>query len=153
MEIFMFQQGHVTVPIGSPHSKSYCKILERKCNQFEQIMTVQGRALFNRAAEGSAPRRKRLMKTKSIDVTKNTQRVGQFLRELGRITSPIDLVFEGHIIGRIVPPGELSEQEKASIVERGWKLVQQARKRNKAVPEAVLGKVVDAAVNRVRGRK
>ena len=93
------------------------------------------------------------MKTKSIDVTKNTMRLSEFVRGLGRITKPIDLFLEGRLVGRIVPPGELSEQEKASIVRRGWELVQQSRKRNKGVPEAVIGKAVDAAVQRVRSRK
>ncbi len=93
------------------------------------------------------------MKAKTIDVTKNTQKVGQFVRELGQITSPIELLLEGHIVGRIVPPGELSEQEKASIMQRGWKLVQRARERNKGIPEADLGKAVDAAVKRARGGK
>ncbi|MBI3464936.1 MAG: hypothetical protein HY000_18050 [Planctomycetes bacterium] len=93
------------------------------------------------------------MKTQQIDVTKSTQRVGESVRGLSPITQPIEILLEGKVVGRVVPPGELSEAEKEDIVRNGWEAVQEARARNKGVPEKEIGKVIDAAVRRVRARK
>ena len=92
------------------------------------------------------------MKTQQIDVTKSSQRVSEFVRGLGRITQPIEILLEGKVVGRMVPPGELSDTEKDEILRKGWEAVLEARARNKGVPEREIGKVIDAAVKRVRAR-
>ena len=63
------------------------------------------------------------MKTQQIDVTKSTQRVGEFVRGLSPITQPIEILLEGKVVGRVVPPGELSEAEKEDIVRKGRHLL------------------------------
>ncbi len=93
------------------------------------------------------------MKVRQIDVTKNRQRVVEFVRGLGRITKPIEIMLEGHVVGRIVPPGELSEAEKERILKRGWELVQEARNRSKGLSEKTIAKAVDTAVKRLRAQK
>jgi hypothetical protein len=87
---------------------------------------------------------------KTVDVTGNEQRVTEFLRQLEPVRQPIRLVFRGRSVAHLVPPGELSQTEKERILQAGWKAVQKARARNRGVAERVIGKVVDAAVRRVR---
>jgi hypothetical protein len=91
------------------------------------------------------------MKIKKIDVTRNRQRVAEFVRCLGRITSPVEIMVDGNVVGRFLPPGELSETEK--VLRRGWQLVQEARIHTKGIPQKTIGKIVDAAVKKVRARK
>ena len=85
-----------------------------------------------------------MIKVRQIDVTKNKKQVAEFVRDLGRITQPIEILVEGHVVGRIVPPGELSEAEKEQLLRRGWELVQEARLRNEGLSEKKLGKIVDS---------
>lgn len=87
--------------------------------------------------------------TQQIDVAE----VASVVRRQGKITQPIDLTVQGTVVGRIVPPGELSDAEKEEIVRQGWEVVQEARARNERVSEREIGKVIDAAVKRVRARK
>ena len=87
--------------------------------------------------------------TQQIDVAK----VASVIRRQGKITQPIDMTLHGKVIGRMVPPGELSESKKEEIVRQGWKVVRAARARNKGVSEREIGKVIDAAVKRVLARK
>ena len=75
------------------------------------------------------------------------------VRRLGKIKQPIEVTVKGKVVGRMVPPGEMSEAEKEEILRKGWAFVQQARAHNKGVPERDVAKVVNAAVKRVRSRK
>ncbi len=93
------------------------------------------------------------MKIKKIDVTRNRQRVAEFVRGLGRITCPIEIMVDGNVIGRFLPPGELSEAKKEKVLRRGWQLVLEARARTRGIPQKTIGTIVDAAVQKVRARK
>ncbi len=90
-----------------------------------------------------------MMKTQQIDVAE----VAAVIRRDGKIIRPLDVTVEGKVVGRMVPPGELSEAEKEEILRKGWAFVQRARAHNKRVPERDIAKVVNAAVRRVRSRK
>lgn len=87
--------------------------------------------------------------TQQIDVAE----VASMVRRLGKIKQPIEVTVQGKVVGRMVPPGELSEAEKEEVVRQGWEVVQEARARNQGVSEQAIGKVIDAAVKRVRARK
>ena len=89
------------------------------------------------------------MKTQQLEVTD----VAAFVRRRGKITEPVELTLGGKVVARLVPPGELSEAEKAAILRKSWAFVQRARAHNKGVPEREIAKVVNAAVNRVRSRQ
>jgi antitoxin (DNA-binding transcriptional repressor) of toxin-antitoxin stability system len=93
------------------------------------------------------------MTTKSIDVAQNHQQVVEFMKELQPIRQPIEILMGGTPIGRIVPSEELTQQEKERILQEGWNAVQEARERNKGVPEREIARAVDAAVERVRSAK
>lgn len=88
-----------------------------------------------------------------IDVTRSKQSISDFARGLRRAKKPIDLMVNGEVVGRIVSPGELSEAEKEEVVRKGWQFIQQARARNRRMPEKEIGHAVDAAVKRVRAAK
>jgi len=90
---------------------------------------------------------------KTVDVTDNALPVAEFLRQLGPVRHPIEIVLSGRAVARLVPPAELPESEKEKILQEGWKAVQKARVRNRGVPEREIGKVVDAAVRRVRSQQ
>jgi hypothetical protein len=45
------------------------------------------------------------------------------------------------------------EEEKEQILGLGWKIVQEARARTKGISQKTIGKIIDAAVRKVRGRK
>jgi hypothetical protein len=93
------------------------------------------------------------MHMKTVDVTEDQQPVSEFLRNLGPVRQPIQLVLEGEVVARLVSPHEISDTEKERILQEGWKAVQKARARNRGVSEREIGKAVAAAVRRVRSRK
>lgn len=90
--------------------------------------------------------------TQQIDVTSSTQRISDFIRGLGRIKRPIEIVLRGKVVGRMVAPEELTAEEKREVLRKGWQFVERARERNRGVPERKIGRAVDAAVKRVRSR-
>ena len=79
--------------------------------------------------------------------------IRELIRRLGAKQSTIDLTVEGKVVARLVPPGELSEEEKAEVLDKGWEFVERARTRNRGVPEREIMKTVKAAVNRVRSKQ
>ncbi|MCI0456519.1 MAG: hypothetical protein L0Z62_06005 [Gemmataceae bacterium] len=88
--------------------------------------------------------------TKTVDVSESEQKVSDFIRSLSPIRQPIQITLGGHVVARLVPPEELTEVEKAQILQAGWKLVERARACNQGVLERELARTVDAAVKRVR---
>lgn len=92
------------------------------------------------------------MKMKTVDVTNSRQLVGGFFEELGIVRRPIEIIVGGRRVARLMPPTELSEAEKAKIVQTGWKAVQKARGRTRGTPAREIGRIVDAAVRRVRSQ-
>lgn len=93
------------------------------------------------------------MKTKTIDVTGDEQRVSGFFQGLGTVQQPIEIVLGGRKVARLIPPQVLSEAEKEKVVQAGWEAVQKARAKNRGVPEREIGKIVDAAVRQVRAKE
>ncbi|HEV8060704.1 MAG TPA: hypothetical protein VGP68_12555 [Gemmataceae bacterium] len=90
---------------------------------------------------------------RTLDITENRQPLADFIREPGEIIQPIDLMREGQLVARLVPPTELSEAEKAEIVRKGWEFVEKARANTRGVPEREIAKLVNAAVKRVRSQR
>jgi antitoxin (DNA-binding transcriptional repressor) of toxin-antitoxin stability system len=89
---------------------------------------------------------------KQIDVTTAKRPVRDFLQSLRPVREPVELVVEGEVFARIIPPQELSDSEKEAIILKGWQFVQKARARNKGVPTKQLEKEVEQAVKQVRER-
>jgi hypothetical protein len=79
--------------------------------------------------------------------------VQQFARRLRVNSEGWELELGGRVLFRIIPPGQLSEEEKANLLEEGRELVRRARARNRDVSSAVLEREVRQAVKRVRGQE
>ena len=56
--------------------------------------------------------------TQQIDVTE----VASVIRRQGKITHPMDVTVKGKVVGRMVPPGELSEAERKKFSARDGRL-------------------------------
>ena len=79
--------------------------------------------------------------------------VKEFIRSLPLQEGGVELELEGRVICSVVPPGsELSEAEKAALLQRGRELVRRSRRRNLGVPEQLIEEEVARAVDEVRGR-
>ena len=94
-----------------------------------------------------------IMPTKTVDVTASEQKLADFIRSLGIVRQPIAIMLAGKVVARLVPPEELSEAEKEHILQEGWNLVEQARARNRSLPERDIAKIVNQAIKRVRSQR
>ena len=87
-----------------------------------------------------------------IDLATTQKPVRDFIRSLGKVREPVELVLDGNLVARIIPPTELSDAEKQRILAEGWAVVEEARARTKGIPASVIQKAVDKAVREVRAR-
>ena len=79
--------------------------------------------------------------------------VKEFIRSLPLQTGGVELEREGRVICSVIPPAsELSEAEKALLLQRGRELVRRSRQRNSDAPERVIEEEVGRAVDDVRRR-
>lgn len=87
-----------------------------------------------------------------VDLGSGQQTVRDMIHGLGRVSDPVELVLDGVLVAKLIPPTELSEREKQRIMDEGWKVVEKARSRTKGTPASAIRKAVDAAVRKVRGQ-
>ena len=87
-----------------------------------------------------------------IDLATTQKPVRDFIRSLGKVREPVELVLDGNLVAKIIPPTELSEGEKQRILDEGWAVVEKARTRTKGIPASVIQEAVDQAVREVRAR-
>jgi hypothetical protein len=87
-----------------------------------------------------------------IDLATARKPVRDFIRGLGKVREPVELLLDGNLVAKIIPPTELSDAEKQRIVEEGWGVVEKARARTKRIRASVVQEVVDQAVREVRAR-
>jgi hypothetical protein len=88
-----------------------------------------------------------------INVDTVQKPVREFLRGLGTIREPVELVLQGTVVAKLIAPTELSDAETAALIARGRELVRRARGRNAGVPAQVIEREVRQAVDEVRRRK
>jgi hypothetical protein len=81
-----------------------------------------------------------------IDLGSGQQSVRDMLHDLGRLRSPVEIVIDGVLVAKLIPPAELSEREKRRILDEGWRVVEKVRARTKRLPASAIRKAVDAAV-------
>ncbi len=84
-----------------------------------------------------------VLDTESADVKK-------FLSALPIDPEGVTLELEGRVIGKIIPPDQLSEAERDAVLRDGLKLMRQSQERNKGVPAKVIEREVREAVDEVR---
>ena len=49
--------------------------------------------------------------TQRLDLAAATKPVREFIRDLGLLREPIELLIEGTVVAKLIPPTELSEEE------------------------------------------
>ncbi len=87
-----------------------------------------------------------------IDLATTQKPVRDFIRRLGKVREPVELLLDGDLVARIIAPTELSDAEKQRIVDEGWAIVEKARARTKGIPASVIQETVDKGVQEVRAR-
>lgn len=90
---------------------------------------------------------------KRVKLDSAPKAVKEFVRGLPVGGHGIELELNGHVVCKIIPPSQLSEEEKAALIKRGRELIQRARERNKGVPAKVLALEARQAVDEVRRRR
>ena len=68
--------------------------------------------------------------TQQIHLDKNHKPIREFLRDLGAIREPVELVVQGMVVAKLIAPTELSEKEKRRILAEGWAVVEKVRARH-----------------------
>jgi hypothetical protein len=86
----------------------------------------------------------------SLDVADASVRA--FIQALPIQAEGLELESQGRVLCTVLPPGVLSEPDRAVVLERGRELVRRSRERNRGVPEQVLEQEVCQAVEEVRRR-
>src|SRR5438876_229686 len=87
-----------------------------------------------------------------IDLATTRKPVRDFIRGLGKVREPVELLFNGDLVAKIIPPTDLSDAEKQQILDEGWTLVERARARTKGIPASTVQQAVNKAVQEVRAR-
>ena len=87
-----------------------------------------------------------------IDLDTKQEPVQEFIRGLGKVREPVELILDGNLVAKIIPPSEFSDAEKERILDEGWAVVEKARAHTKGIPASLIQKEVNKAVREVRAR-
>ncbi|MEX2120146.1 MAG: hypothetical protein WD847_11175 [Pirellulales bacterium] len=90
---------------------------------------------------------------KQVNLRTTDEPLREFVQGLGDFRETLELVLDGHVLAKLIPATDLSDEEKQRILDEGWDLVKEARARNAGVPESEIAKTVDAAVRRIRSQE
>jgi hypothetical protein len=87
---------------------------------------------------------------KHIVIDQHNEHVRDFIRNLPIEPDGVELELDGEVVCKVIAPNQLSDEERAAVLERGWLLVERASARNKNVPAKVIESEVEEAVDQVR---
>ena len=90
--------------------------------------------------------------TQRIDLAVINKPVREFIRDLGTFHETIELMVEGDVVAKLIPATELSDQEKQRVLHDGWEVVKKARANASEVSALAVQRMVDQAVQEVKGR-
>ena len=90
--------------------------------------------------------------TQRIDLAVANKPVRKFFQDLGTFREPIELLIDGTVVAKLIPPSELSDEEKQRILREGWQIVEKARANAAGRSAATIQKEVDAAIQEVEAR-
>jgi len=91
--------------------------------------------------------------TQRIDLAVANKPMGEFIRDLGTLREPIELVFQGAVVAKLIPPFELTDSDKERVLQAGWRVVEKARANAACISAGAMQKEVDQGVREVRDRK
>src|SRR5688572_10687380 len=78
--------------------------------------------------------------------------VKNFVSALPNDPDGVELVLNGQVVRKVIGPQQLTEPERAELLDKVTKQIRRAHQRNKAVPARVIAREVQAAVEEVRSR-
>jgi hypothetical protein len=87
-----------------------------------------------------------------IDIAMANKPVRELLQDLEPLREPVELVIEGTVVAKLVPPTEMTDLEKQRILAEGWQAVKKARENAGGKAASEIQKEVDQAVREVRSR-
>jgi hypothetical protein len=92
-----------------------------------------------------------MMKRVNLDTAPDDVRA--FVQNLPPESDGVELALHGQVIWKLIRPGELSDSEKQALLARGREIARQVRDRVKKIPQSVLKRKVQDAVDEVRRRQ
>jgi hypothetical protein len=87
----------------------------------------------------------------NLDVASRSVR--DFFHKLPIDREGIEIEIDGKVRFKVIPPEQLSEEEKKSLIDDALRLMRRSQERNKEVPARVIEREIRDAINEVRGRK
>lgn len=88
---------------------------------------------------------------KRVNVDTAPSEVKQFIRSLALDTTGVEVPLGGKIVCKIVPPGQLSDTDKAAQFAQVRQLLGTARANSKRVPAPIVERNIRNALKTVRG--
>jgi len=89
------------------------------------------------------------MKRVSVDTA--SPAVKKFIRSLPIDANGVEVTLGGNVVCRIIPPGQLSDAEKAAQLAEVGKLLGEARRNSKRLPATAVERRIRNALKTVRG--
>jgi hypothetical protein len=86
-----------------------------------------------------------------INVDTAAPAVKKFIRSLALDANGVEVTLGGHVVCKIVPPGQLSEADKAAQLAEVRRLLGEARDHSKRLPATVIEGKIRSALKTVRG--
>jgi hypothetical protein len=88
-----------------------------------------------------------------VDLGSGEQCVREVISGLGRLCAPIELMLDGALVGKLIPPTERSNAERVRFLDEDWAVVEKARTRTRGILESVNRKEMSKAVREARARR
>ena len=87
---------------------------------------------------------------KRISVDSASPAVKKFIRSLAIDANGVEVTLDGNVVCRIIPPGQMSDAEKAAQLGVVRQLLGEARANSKRMPAAVIERKIRNALKTVR---
>ena len=88
-----------------------------------------------------------------INVDTASPAVKKFLRSLAIDAKGVEVTLGGQVVCKIIPPGQLSDPEKAAQLAEVRQLLGEARDNSKHVPATLIERKIGHALKTVRGKR
>jgi hypothetical protein len=90
---------------------------------------------------------------KRISLEKVSPAVKKFIRSLAIDANGVEVTLGGDVVCKIIPPGQLTETEKAAQLGVVRQLLGEARANSKRLPAAAIERNIRSALKTIRGRR
>jgi hypothetical protein len=90
---------------------------------------------------------------KQVNVDAASAAVKKFIRSLPLHPNGVEVTLDGRVVCKIVPPGQLSDTERAAQLNEVGRLLVAARSHSKRLPATLIEQRIRYALNTVRQRR